>query len=180
MKIDAGLDTGPVIDQQTIMLDQAENFESLHDKLGQLGADIIKKSLLPYLDGKLPLQPQDNKLATLTTIISKEDGRIEWTKSANDIYRQIRAYTPWPGAYCFWKQTRKESVEQRLKILSAKPSNSTHPLAPGHIALQDSHLTVGCGGHGLILTRIQLEGKKPLPVDEFIKGYPEFIQAVLS
>lgn len=180
MKIDAGLDTGPIIDQITLKMDSQENFQTLHDKLRQLGANMIKQSLLPYLTGQLQPKAQDDKQATVTKIITKEDGRIDWKKSAVQIDRQIRAYSPWPGAYCFWTLPKKGPAELRLKILAAKPINSAHRLLAGQIAKDGGKIIVGCGQDTLELDLVQLEGKKPLPIEIFIKGYPEFIQTVLS
>ncbi|MFH1207849.1 MAG: methionyl-tRNA formyltransferase [Patescibacteria group bacterium] len=180
MKIDAGLDTGPIIDQIKMELNPQENFQTLHDRLGQLGADIIKKSLLPYLTGQLQPQPQDNKQATLTKIISKENGRVDWKKSAVEIDRQIRAYTPWPGAYCFWTPAKTNAIELRLKILAARPVDGTKQLQAGQTGKQENRIVVGCGHGTLALNFVQLEGKKPLPIREFILGCPEFTQTVLS
>ncbi|MFA5052167.1 MAG: methionyl-tRNA formyltransferase [Patescibacteria group bacterium] len=180
MKIDAGLDTGPSIAQEKVPLAPDENFATLHDRLSQLGTELIKRSLLPYLTGEIQPVPQDNAQASLTKIIDKTDGRIEWKKSAAEIDRQIRAYTPWPGAYCFWKPTTSNSTELRLKILSAKLVDTGHRLLPGQTAVDNGHIIVGCGQGTLDLIEVQLEGKKPLPTGEFTKGYPGFKQTVLS
>ena len=188
MKIDAGLDTGPIISQKSIDIEPSENFQTLHDKLSRLGAELIRKSLLNYLDGKLKPQQQNNNLATETKIIAKEDGRINWKQSATQIERQIRAYTPWPGTYCFWsRNTRNEQkeltnshIELRLKIIEAVVSSDTTILPPGQIKQTNDVITVGCGQGNLELKKIQLEGKRVQIILDFLKGHPEFGQTQLT
>lgn len=179
MQLDAGLDTGPIITQEKTPITPDENFASLHDKLGQLGATLIAQSLLPYLNGDVKPTPQDNSKATLTTTIAKTDGRIDWKKSSTEIDRQIRAYTPWPGAYCFWTPRKTTSAELRLKILSAVPAETAHRVLPGQTAANEG-VIVGCGHGSLELKKVQLEGKTPLDIKDFIRGYPEFTQTILS
>jgi len=188
MKIDAGLDTGPIIAQKPINIKPNDNFETLHDKLSRLGADLVKKSLLNYLESKLNPQAQDNSQATTTKIIKKEDGRIDWTKPADYLERQIRAFTPWPGAFCFWSRNTKNEqkeltnshIEQRLKIIEASVADDSTKLLPGQTKTINESVIVGCSQDNLELKKIQLEGKKPQSVAEFIKGYPEFGQTQLS
>ena len=188
MKIDAGLDTGPIIARKTVDIQPNDNFATLHNKLCRLGAELVKKSLLNYLKGKLKPQVQDSSQATTTKIIKKEDGRIDWTKPASYIERQIRSYTPWPGAFCFWSRNSKNEqkeltnshTEQRLKIIKAAVSEDTTSLLPGQTKITGGAVIVGCGQGNLELKKIQLEGKRPLFVVDFLKGYPEFEQTRLS
>lgn len=173
MKIDEGLDTGPIIAQKSLKIDQNDNFEALHDKLAKLGADLVKEALLDYLKGKIIPQPQAEETATLTKIIKKEDGKIDWSNKANYIEKQIRAYTPWPGAYCFWNN-------KRLKIIEASVSTVTTPLSKGEIKGIDNKILVGTVKENLELKKIQLEGKIPLSISEFLKGYPDFDKVKLE
>jgi methionyl-tRNA formyltransferase len=173
MQIDAGLDTGPILATKKITIEPTDTFQTLHDKLSQLGAEIVKESLPTYLAGTIKPQAQNNNQASETKIISKEDGKIDWNRSATEIERQIRAYTPWPGAFCFWNG-------KRLKIISATLANGPSELQPGQTKITGSTLIVGCTNGNLALQTIQLEGKKPQSSGEFLKGYPEFKQTHLS
>ncbi len=180
MKIDAGLDTGPIIEQTKIRIDSLENFKTLHDRLARLGSVIVKNSLLPYLTGQLQPKIQNDALATLTKIITKEDGRIDWNKSADEIDRQIRAFTPWPGAYCFWTSQKTNGTGTRLKIISASLVEHEHQLLPGQTLYANKTLLVGCGQGCLSLNKLQQEGKRPLQASEFILGCAEIKHTKLS
>ncbi|MFA6391299.1 MAG: methionyl-tRNA formyltransferase [Patescibacteria group bacterium] len=173
MKIDAGLDTGAIIKQKIIPISNEDNFESLHDKLALLGADILKDSLIDYLNEKLKPIPQDDSIATKTAIIKKEDGRIDWTKDAQQIARQIRAYYPWPGSFC--KHDRKT-----LKIHSADISDAKIQLDPGKISYTDNSILIGSGKGNLKILKLQLEGKRLQTANEFINGNPDFKNAQLE
>ncbi len=173
MQINAGLDTGPWLAKKETAIDPADNFQTLHDKLSALGATLVRESLPKFLSGEIKPQPQDNSQATTTKIINKEDGRIDWTKPALQIERQIRAYTPWPGTYCFWNG-------KRLKIISATIAPDTITLQLGQTKSVHDAIIVGCANSNLQLQTIQLEGKKPLSISEFLKGHPEFKQTKLS
>lgn len=173
MKLDTGLDTGPIISQKPITIQSADNSQTLHNKLSRLGAELISESLLPYLAGQLKPRPQDNSLATTTKIIEKENGRIVWNKSADFIARQIRAYTPWPGAFTTWGG-------KSLKILEATVYDEVIALPPGKIKRLGRTLLVGTGSSVLELKTLQLAGKKPQTTTEFLNGHPEFAKAKLE
>ncbi|MDP2683755.1 MAG: methionyl-tRNA formyltransferase [bacterium] len=173
MKINQGLDTGPVISQLAIPIAKHDNAETLHDKLSQLGGKIVAKDLLNYLKGDLPPQNQTQSPTPVCKTIKKEDGQINWNNSAEKIERQIRAYTPWPGTYCYWN-------DKRLKIIEASVSQAKNSLSPGEVSLIDNKIVVGCGKNSLELKIIQLAGKKPMNIQSFIKGYPDFGEAKLT
>lgn len=172
MKIDTGLDTGPIISKKKIEIQPNDNFQTLHDKLSRLGAELLQESLLDYLKGNLTLKPQDNTKATTTKIIKKEDGRIEWSKPAEYIERHIRAFNPWPGAFCFYNK-------KRLKIIEATLSKDNSKLKPGQTKSTNGLVIVGCGQGNLELKKIQLEGKKPQAIINFLRGYSGFGQTKL-
>ncbi len=172
MQIDSGLDTGPIIAQLEMPIAARETCATLHDALANQGAEIIKQYLLPYLNGDIKPSPQDNTRATLTRIISKTDGRIDWSCSAAYIDRHIRAYTPWPGAFTYWGA-------KRIRIIEVLPHTITSGLAPGQIKYTRDKLLVGCGTGACHITKLQLAGKKLLLPDEFIRGYPQFTSARL-
>jgi len=173
MKLDVHLDTGPIIAQKQTAIDEEETSETLHNKLSKLGTSIIKDSLLPYLEGDLKPQAQPKKSPTPTTsIIKKQDGQIDWNQPAEVIERTVRAYTPWPGAFCFWKNKRLNIKKAHVIML---PSN----MPPGSVFQHGSAVIVGTGSEGLQLDVAQLEGKNVMPITEFLKGHPEFVEALL-
>lgn len=173
MKIDKGLDTGPTIVKKQCSIKPDDNFEILHDSLSKLGAKLIKESLIPYLNGELQPEIQDESPTSVTKKVSRKDGQVDWTEPAEQIERQIRAYTPWPGAYCFCEG-------KRLKILETVVIQLPSQLPPGTVLQRGNSIIVGTKKNGLQLKTIQLEGKKKQPIESFIKGYPEFVKAVLE
>jgi len=174
MKLDAHLDTGPIIAQQQITINEDETSETLHDKLSKLGTVVIENSLLPYLKGDLKpkTQPKISPTPT-TTIIKKQDGRINWSQPAEVIERTVRAYTPWPGSFCFWKNKRFTIKKSHVIML---PSN----MPPGSAFQHGSAVIVGTGHHGLQVDVAQLEGKKEMLIAEFLKGHPDIVDSVLK
>lgn len=172
MKIDSGLDTGSIISQKKLRIESDDNFQTLHDQLSQLGADLLKATLEDYLAEKLSPTPQDHTQATNTTLIKKEDGKIDWSKPALYIDRQIRALNPWPGTWIEWQG-------KRLKILEGDILNLDSPSGKAFLT-SDKKLAIGCGKASLLISKLQLEGKKVLTASEFLRGYPEIINTVLK
>jgi methionyl-tRNA formyltransferase len=157
MQMEAGLDTGPMLLRQDIPITADTTTASLHDTLANLGA----KSILDALNSLPAPLPQNNDEATYAPKLSREDGRIDWSRPADRIDRQIRAFDPWPGTFTTFGGSP-------LKILAAKPADGSG--APGQVL--DFALTVACGNHALRLTRVQLPGRAALGADEFLRGHP--------
>lgn len=173
MQLDADLDTGPIITQKQIAIGENETPDTLHSKLSNLGKTIIRDSLLPYLKGDIKPEPQPKNSPTpITTNIKKTDGRINWAQPAEVIERKVRAYTPWPSAFCYWD-------DKRLKIIKALVAQLPTELPHGKVWQHENSIIVGTGQEGLQLKTVQLQGKKAMPIDNFLKGHPEFVDAVL-
>ena len=151
MLMDEKMDHGPILAQEKIEIPSDETSQTLHDKLAQLGADLLIKTIPQYVQGEIKPKPQDEKNASYTKILTREDGKIDWRKSAESIERQIRAFTPWPGA---WTIDGK-----RLKILKAK------------VVDKKDGLTFKTKRGYLLLEMVQPEGKKTMSGEEFIRGY---------
>jgi len=179
MKLDKGLDTGPIIIQWSCTINSDETAATLHDKLSQHGAQLISDNLYNYFQGELKPIAQDNNQATITKIIDKQDGRIDWNKPADYIERQLRAYTPWPGTFCYWSPAANKP-KYRLKIISFIVSEKKALLKPGQTYADVNHILVGTGRGNLEILSVQLEGKKPLPVNDFILGYQNLKQTQLE
>ena len=134
-------------------------YEQLLKELASLGAKLLVETIPKWIAGEIKPKPQDEKKATYTKIIKKEDGKIDWSKPADEIERQIRAFNPWPGTFTFWKKNNKVI---RVKILEAEVSQ---PTADQPKAGKDNKL---------IIKKLQPEGKKPMTFEDFKRGHPDF------
>lgn len=167
MELDADLDHGPIVAQRTTPVGQ-KSFPELHAELAGAGAALLNENLLPYLRGEIQTTPQDDSAATFCRKLSKDDGRLDWTRSTAQLDRQIRALNPRPGTFTSWDG-------KQLKILEAQPADQR--LAPAHVG---EGLIVGTGDGALRVTRLQLEGRKAVTPEEFLRGYPRIIGATLN
>lgn len=171
MRMDAGLDTGPMLAKRAITLADDETGQSLHDRLSTLGGALLIETLPGYLDGHITPVPQDDALATFAPRIEKEEGRIDWTQPAQQIERLVRAFTPWPGTYTTWEG-------KLLKILAAGLREGQ--VAPGRVVRESGWIAIGAGEGLLLPLRVQLEGRSAVTIDEFYRGHPHFEDAVLG
>jgi methionyl-tRNA formyltransferase len=174
MRMDVGLDTGPVYVCAATPISGEDTAVTLHDRLAQLGANLLQQHLPAILSGQLPARPQDDASATYAPMIKKERGIIDWQQSSEQIDRHIRAMTPWPGAYTTWQG-------QVLKILRARVADGrVADDMPGEVTAVHDHVLVHSGTGGIQLQEVQLAGKKAMSVAEFLRGHPNFIGSVLG
>jgi methionyl-tRNA formyltransferase len=171
MKMDAGLDTGPMLSKRTISIAPDETGASLHDKLAQIGAELLIETLPGYLDGSIQPQPQPGESVTIAPQIKKEDGLIDWSRPAVEIERLVRAFTPWPGTATYWKG-------QLLKILDG--SVATGEAEVGVIVPHGQGAAIGTGAGLFIPGSVQIAGRKAMPVSEFLRGQADFIGGRLT
>ena len=165
MMMDVGLDTGDMLEQKAIPLDEKETGGSLFDKLSEVGAKLCVKTMEAIENGTAVYTPQDDALATHTGKIQKEMGSIDWSKDAEVIERLVRGLNPWPSAY-----TRID--DKNLKIWRAKVISHEVKAAPGCILkVTKDELEVQTGNGVLALLEVQLEGKKRMTTDAFLRGY---------
>jgi methionyl-tRNA formyltransferase len=173
MQIDAGLDTGSILSQNKIQVSPEETTASLHDKLSELGANVLPDILFDYILGKINPIAQNNSLASYVPQLTKEDGRIDWNKSAIEIERMVRALNPWPGVF---SQLKINNYELRIKILEVKNKTlNINKVKPGNFFIHENELAVQCGQDSLIIEIIQPEGKKSMTGKDFIQGYKSII-----
>jgi methionyl-tRNA formyltransferase len=179
MLMDAGLDTGPIIATRATPIGDSETAGDLTARLGELGAALLVDTLPGWLAGAIHPQPQNDAHATLTRLLRKEDGVLDWSQPAEVLARRVRAYTPWPGALTTWEG-------RALKVLRASSvAPPTPALAPGIVTLlPDAHsgqrILCGCGQGALALEVLQLEGKRALPAAEFARGQARIAGAHLG
>ncbi|MCK4744869.1 methionyl-tRNA formyltransferase [Candidatus Parcubacteria bacterium] len=165
MIMDAKMDHGDIIAKKRLkIIDQ--NYARLHDELFELGADLLVKILPNYLAGNIKAKPQNHKKAVFTKILRRADGQIDWRKKAIEIERQVRAFYPWPGSWSFLSGNKKLKIIQ-VSLLKTAGANKN----AGEIFLtEDKKMGVFCGYGSLILEKVQLEGKKEMNGEEFIRG----------
>jgi methionyl-tRNA formyltransferase len=183
MLLDAGIDTGPMLLKRRVPIAPDDTTGSLTEKLAQAGAEALLEALPLWISGKLVPQPQDERQATYTRMVRKEDGLIDWSRPAEVLARQVRAYQPWPGSYTHWRG-------KLLKIVAAHPSvfetgePAGYAMQAGTVVTrrEDGHqmLLVATGEGMLAIERLQLEGKKALSADEFLRGYTQIAGDVLG
>ncbi len=161
MKMDLGLDTGPMLAMKRIRIQPDDTAGSLFEALSTLGADLLIETLPAYMDGNLTPQPQPEEGATYAPMLKKEDGHLDFQKSALELERQIRAMSPWPGA---WMMV-ENSV---LKIHRARAGRGH--VAAGKRFKEQNQPAVGAGSGVLILDEVQPPGKKPMSGKAFLAG----------
>ncbi|MGH7961724.1 MAG: methionyl-tRNA formyltransferase, partial [Candidatus Binatia bacterium] len=171
MRISERMDAGDIFLQKTIPIAAQDTGGTLHDKLAVLGAQTLGESLPLLKQGQLIAQPQTEAEATYAPLIKKEDGRIDWSNDAVTIERRIRAFNPWPSAYSTLSgQLFKILAAQVVK--QAEGSEFASQSSPGTVmGVTTESLTIATGAGFLALQEVQLQGKKRLPVREFLKGY---------
>ncbi len=181
MGVDEEMDHGPILANSRLPIADSDTYESLSKKLAILGAKLLIKTIPNHISGKIKPIPQDHSLATYTKIIKKEDGKIDWSKSAKEIERMTRAYYPWPGAWTVWNN-------KILKIFESEISEENENKVGEVFLLQHPYILenvrmlwgVKCGKDSLIIKKLQLEGGKILSVQEFLNGHKNFIGSILE
>src|ERR1017187_2638417 len=163
MKIDAGLDTGDLLLQQEIPIAPDDTAETLAAKLATVGADLTAETLRGLQAGTIHPGPQDNSQATLSPILKKEDGLIDFSHTATDILNRLRGFQPWPGVSSQFRG-------KNLQVWQAAAFNRVLPLS--ELKVEGDRLFVGCGeGTAIEIIELQLEGKKRTSPGDFIRGY---------
>ena len=176
MKMDAGLDTGDMIAQRTLPIQPTHTGGTLTTELAELGATLLVDTLPDWLAGKITPQRQDNNLATLAPSLKKQEGAIDWTQSATEIERQVRAFHPWPGTFT-------EGLRGQLKIISVELAPEAPPFAgsdPGTIFKHQRQVYVTTGEGVLQLITVQPAGKKPMDAAALLNGQPELLGSQLG
>jgi methionyl-tRNA formyltransferase len=167
MKMDAGMDTGPSLAQVTTPISPDDNAQTLHDRLADLGGELLVKTIPDYVAGSITPRPQPAEGATYARKITKEDGRIDWTQPARAIWNRIRGLTPWPGAFTNLAIQGRPAL---LKIWSAQvvPEESGEH---GTVLRADRQgIVVACGAQALRVSELQREGGRRLAAHEFLAG----------
>jgi methionyl-tRNA formyltransferase len=162
MRMDAGVDTGPMLLQRALPIRPDDTAASLSPRMAELGASLLLEALPPYLAGSLPLPPQDETLATYAPMLKKEAGLLRFDLPALQLERCVRAFHPWPCAYTFYQ-------DQMLKIHCARAVAGSGGV-PGSRTIVQGFPAVVCGEGLLILDEVQPAGKRSMPGKVFLQG----------
>lgn len=163
MRIDAGLDTGDILLQKELPITPDDTSETLSALLAAIGADLIVETLRGLQSGTIRARKQDDSQSSLAPILKKEDGLIDFSRTATEILNRLRGFQPWPGAYTKFRG-------KTLQILKARDTTGSIP--PAELHTNAGRLLVGCGHHtALELLELQLEGKKRTNAHDFVQGY---------
>ena len=174
MQMDEGMDTGPTVAARETAIAPRETAGELTARLFRIGRDLLVETLPAWVGGEVTAKPQDESRASVTRLLSREDGRIDWTEGSERLAMQIRAYAPWPGSFT-------EIEGQRLKVLEATAEQEDASAPPGKvILLLDGRVGVASGSGVLVLHRLQLEGRRPVSAGEMVSGYPGFVGSRLG
>jgi len=176
MMMDAGMDTGPILNQRDVPVADNDTTGSLGAELARLGAQLLIETLPSWIEGRIKPKPQDESRATATRMIKKEDGEVDWRLSTVELWRRIRAFDPWPGSYTIWRG-------HRLKLTKVLPIYGERSDKPGKVIVLPTNEPAALGvqtGDGVLgLVRLQLAGKRELTAEEFIRGQRDFIGSIL-
>lgn len=168
MKMDVGLDTGGILAQATTPISPEDNAETLHDRLAQMGAELLVRTIPDYVDGKLAARPQSAEGVSYAPKIKKQDGRIDWNQPALTLWNRVRGLMPWPGAFSYLPGQPQPHL---LKIWQAEVVERSGP--PGEVLQADkAGIVVGCGSKALRILILQREGGRRLPAQDFLAGHP--------
>jgi len=168
MKMDAGLDTGPVLSTRRTPILPTDDSQMLHDRLAQLGAELLVETIPDFVAGKISPQAQPAAGSTYAAKIKKEDGKIDWSQPAVQIWNRLRAFTPWPGAFTFLPDEPKPQV---LKIWKAEVVGRNGQTGTV-LSADKSGIVVACGEHALRILELQREGGRRLTAEQFLAGHP--------
>lgn len=168
MLIDEKMDRGPVLSQEPVKISDGDDYQTLENKLSDLGSKMLIRDLPKYIAGIINPVPQNEADATYTHLIKKENGRADWNKSAGEIYNQWRAFSKWPGLFTFFKNRNGKNI--RLKLIEIKKASGPNKPA-GEIFCADKDLFVACADGAIKIKKFQPENSKTLSSVEFINGY---------
>jgi methionyl-tRNA formyltransferase len=164
MYMDVGLDTGDMLVKKTLAIGPEETAGELHDRLASLGRETMEETLRRLCAGTLQREVQDDEQSTYASMMKKEDGRIDWNRSAQEIHNHVRGLDPWPGAYT--------TINGELLKLAETSPEAAEGLAGTVIAADKNGVCVACGSGSLRIQQLQLAGRKRLAAADFLRGCP--------
>ena len=175
MLLNEGMDTGDILAQEKIIIQPEETFSELSLRLAQLSSRLLLRTIPLWLADKIDPQKQDEVQASLCQMIKKEDGKIDWTQSALEIFNHFRAFEKWPGTYTFWQDKRIN-----LKKIALDNLQNFKKLKPGEVFWEEEKLKIQTEKCAIIIEELQMENKTATDYKSFVNGYKNFIGSVLK
>ncbi len=180
MLMDKKLDTGAIIKNLSIPINNSDTTGSIFDKLAVLSAEKIGDVLKKYISGKIKPVPQDNSKATYVKTLSKKDGHLDWNKPALELERFIRAMTPWPSAFSYLDKKIIKILQSAPRVKTSAEIVKINKYKAGEIFSEDKKLFIQCKENSLEILEIQIEGGKKLQAQDFLNGHSDFIGMILE
>ena len=172
IQLDSGLDSGPILSQEKIKLQGDEFCDKLTMELFMLGSKLVSKTISEFATGSIEIVQQDHDKATFTGKLSRKDGLIDWTKGSDGIWKEIRAYNPWPGSHTNFNG-------KNLKIIEAEISTK-YKLPSGYVSIHGDEVYIGTSDGSLNVKKLQAEGGKIVVASDFARGHTDFENSVLG
>lgn len=173
MRLDEGMDSGPIIAQRARSIGAEDDAENLTTELFKEGADLLDATLPAWVSGDVDACPQDHELATFTSKMERADGLADWGRPAEFLWRQQRAYKPWPGLHTSWQG-------KEIKLIDVSPLPGGTAELGAVVRADGDQIAVGTGEGLLEIRCLQLEGRRPSSAEDFVRGYPDFVGARLG
>jgi len=179
MLIDEEVDHGNIVSSFKLQVSGTQTTEALSNRLADIGSKLLVETIPKWIAGKIKSKEQDHESAIYSKIITKEDGHIDWNKSASEIERKIRAFTPWPGSYTFWGDKKINIIKGSLATDSDTPFERKN--LPGQVAAYtENKLAIMTGAGIFVVSEVQLAGKDRVSSKQFLNGYSDIIGSVLK
>ncbi len=177
MLLDEGMDTGPLLAQETIPIHVDETFTQLEQNILSFAPSFLDQTIERYLTQKIKPMQQDNSKATVTHLLERKDGKIDWRMDAKKIDRKIRAFETWPGTWFEWNE---QGINVRIYIKQAQYTQERSDKQIGTCSVADNNVFVVCGNKSVLqLKNIQPEGKKVMTAIDYIRGHQSFLTTTL-
>lgn len=173
MQLDEGMDSGPIIAQSSTQIRANETTEDLTIRLFDMGSELLTETIPQWRIGDVKAVPQDETEATVTRLMRREDGAIDWNQPGEYIARQLRAFHPWPGIFAHWNS-------RKLKVLWATALDIDTGNVPGEVIEVPQGIAVTTGEGALLLRRVQIEGRQATDIADFTRGYRDFVGSILE
>ena len=172
IQLDSGMDSGPILSQEKIKLQGDEFCDKLTMDLFMLGSKLVSKTISEFATDNIEIVQQDHDKATFTEKLSRNDGLIDWTKGFNRIWKEIRAYNPWPGSHTKFKGKNLKIIEAKISTENKSPS--------GYVSIHRNEVYVGTSDGSLNVKKLQGEGGKIVLASDFARGHKDFENSVLG
>ena len=172
IQLDSGMDSGPILSQEKIKLQGDEFCDKLTMDLFMLGSKLVSKTISEFATGNIEIVQQDHDKANFTEKLSRNDGLIDWTKGFNRIWKEIRAYNPWPGSHTKFKGKNLKIIEAKISTENKSPS--------GYVSIHRNEVYVGTSDGSLNVKKLQVEGGNIVLASDFARGHKDFENSVLG